>query len=66
MQIWFVSDGNGFQVVRFTGAFTALQKDLFKDGTEYANLDVVSLRRHEAFQLVGPVQHHVHFLRSRI
>jgi hypothetical protein len=29
MQIWFVSDGNGFQVVRFTDAFTALRKDLF-------------------------------------
>jgi hypothetical protein len=29
MQIWFVSDGNGFQVVRFTDAFMALHKDLF-------------------------------------
>jgi LVIVD repeat-containing protein len=29
MQIWFVSDGNGFQVVRFSDAFTAAHKDLF-------------------------------------
>jgi hypothetical protein len=29
MQIWLVSDGNGFQVVRFTDAFVALHKDLF-------------------------------------
>jgi hypothetical protein len=28
MQIWFVSDGNGFQVVRFSDAFTAAHKDL--------------------------------------
>jgi len=34
MQIWFVSDGNGFQVVRFTDAFTALRKDLFEDAAE--------------------------------
>jgi hypothetical protein len=33
-QIWFVSDGNGFQVVRFTDAFTALHKDLFKDAAD--------------------------------
>jgi hypothetical protein len=31
LQIWFVSDGNGFQVVRFTNAFAALNKDLFED-----------------------------------
>ena len=31
MQIWFVSDGNGFQVVRFSDAFTAAHKDLFDD-----------------------------------
>ena len=31
MQIWFVSDGNGFQVVRFSDAFAAAHKDLFDD-----------------------------------
>ena len=31
MQIWVVSDGNGFQVVRFSDAFTAAHKDLFDD-----------------------------------
>ena len=31
MQIWFVSDGNGFQVVHFSDAFTAAHKDLFDD-----------------------------------
>ena len=31
MQIWFVSDGNGFHVVRFTDAFMALHKELFQD-----------------------------------
>ncbi len=31
MQIWFVSDGNGLQVVRFSDAFTAAHKDLFDD-----------------------------------
>jgi hypothetical protein len=31
MQIWFVSDGNGFQAVRFSDAFTAAHKDLFDD-----------------------------------
>jgi hypothetical protein len=30
VQIWFVSDGNGFQAVRFTDAFVALHKDLFR------------------------------------
>jgi hypothetical protein len=30
LQIWFVSDGNGFQVVRFTDAFTAQHKELFQ------------------------------------
>ena len=29
MQVWFVSDGNGFQVVRFSDAFIAAHKDLF-------------------------------------
>jgi len=33
MQIWFVSDGNGFQVARFTDAFMALRKDLFGAAT---------------------------------
>ena len=28
LQIWFVSDGNGFQAVRFSDAFTAAHKDL--------------------------------------
>jgi len=31
MQIWFVSDNNGFQVVRFSDAFTAAHKNLFDD-----------------------------------
>ena len=30
MQIWFVSDGNGFQVVRFSDAFIAAHKELFQ------------------------------------
>jgi hypothetical protein len=30
-QIWFVSDGNGFQVVRFTDAFMAQHKELFQN-----------------------------------
>jgi hypothetical protein len=30
MQIWFVSDGNGFQVVRFSDAFMALHKELLQ------------------------------------
>jgi len=30
-QIWFVSDGNGFQVVRFSDAFTAAHKELFEN-----------------------------------
>jgi hypothetical protein len=34
MQIWFVSDGNGFQVVRFSDAFTAAHKDLFDDAAD--------------------------------
>ena len=34
MQIWFVSDGNGFQVVRFSDAFTAAHKDLFDDAAK--------------------------------
>jgi hypothetical protein len=31
MQIWFVSDGNGLQTVRFSDAFTAAHKDLFDE-----------------------------------
>jgi len=34
MQIWFVSDGNGFQVVRFSDAFTAAHKDLLVDAAD--------------------------------
>jgi hypothetical protein len=30
----FVSDGNGFQVVRFTDAFSALHQDLLEDAAE--------------------------------
>ncbi len=33
VQIWFVSDGNGFQVVRFTDGFAVRNKDLFVEGT---------------------------------
>jgi hypothetical protein len=32
LEIWTVSDGNGFQVLRFTDSFKALHKDLFEDG----------------------------------
>jgi hypothetical protein len=31
LEIWTVSDGNGFQVLRFTDNFKALHKDLFDD-----------------------------------
>ena len=31
LEIWTVSDGNGFQVLRFTDSFKALHKDLFED-----------------------------------
>jgi hypothetical protein len=31
LELWFVSDGNGFQVLRFTDRFKALHKDLFED-----------------------------------
>jgi hypothetical protein len=34
LQIWVVSDGNGFQVLRFTNTFKALQKDLFESSGE--------------------------------
>ncbi len=31
LEIWTVSDGNGFQILRFTDNFKALHKDLFND-----------------------------------
>jgi hypothetical protein len=31
LQLWTVSDGNGFQVLRFTDHFKAQYKDLFED-----------------------------------
>ena len=34
LQIWFVSNGNGFQIVRFTNAFEARNKELFEDSVE--------------------------------
>jgi hypothetical protein len=34
LELWFVSDGNGFQVLRFTDRFKALHKDLFEDAGE--------------------------------
>jgi hypothetical protein len=34
LQIWTVSDGNGFQVLRFTDSFKALHQDLFDDSGE--------------------------------
>ena len=34
LQIWFVSDGNGLQVVRFTDAFVALHKELFQTASD--------------------------------
>lgn len=34
LEIWTVSDGNGFQVLRFTKAFQAQHKDLFEDSGE--------------------------------
>ena len=34
LQMWFVSDGNGFQVVRFSNAFAALNKELLEDATK--------------------------------
>jgi hypothetical protein len=34
LQIWTVSDGNGFQVLRFTDSFKELHHDLFEDSGE--------------------------------
>jgi hypothetical protein len=34
LEIWTVSDGNGFQVLRFTDGFKALHHDLFEDSDE--------------------------------
>ena len=34
LELWFVSDGNGFQVLRFTDRFKALHKDLFEEAGE--------------------------------
>ena len=31
LQLWTVSDGNGFQALRFTDNFKARHKDLFED-----------------------------------
>src|SRR5438552_16703575 len=33
-QLWTVSDGNGFQILRFTENFKAQHKDLFQDADE--------------------------------
>lgn len=34
LQIWTVSDGNGFQVLRFTDRFKALHQELFEDSSK--------------------------------
>jgi len=34
LELWFVSDANGFQVLRFTDRFKALHRDLFEDAGE--------------------------------
>jgi len=34
LELWFVSDANGFQVLRFTDHFKARHKDLFEDANE--------------------------------
>lgn len=34
LQLWTVSDGNGFQVLRFTDNFKARHGDLFEDSGE--------------------------------
>jgi hypothetical protein len=34
LQLWTVSDGHGFQVLRFTDNFKAQHKDLFQDADE--------------------------------
>jgi hypothetical protein len=34
LELWTVSDGNGFQILRFTHNFKAQHKDLFQDAGE--------------------------------
>ena len=34
LQLWTVSDGNGFQILRFTDSFKEHKKDLFEDSGE--------------------------------
>jgi hypothetical protein len=34
VQLWFVSDGNGFQIVRFSDNFKAQYKELFEDSDD--------------------------------
>ncbi|TMH95118.1 MAG: hypothetical protein E6H44_02190 [Betaproteobacteria bacterium] len=34
LQLWTVSDGNGFQALRFTDNFKARHKDLFEDDSD--------------------------------
>jgi hypothetical protein len=34
LELWFVSDGNGFQILRFTDNFKARHKDLFEDDSD--------------------------------
>lgn len=34
LQLWTVSDGNGFQVLRFTNNFKERNRDLFEDSDE--------------------------------
>jgi hypothetical protein len=34
LQIWTVSDGNGFQVLRFTDSFKQSNRDLFEESVE--------------------------------
>jgi hypothetical protein len=31
LELWIVSDDNGFQILRFTDTFKTLHKDLFED-----------------------------------
>jgi len=34
LQLWTVSDGNGFQILRFTDNFKAQNRDLFEDSSQ--------------------------------
>ena len=34
LELWTVSDGNGFQILRFTDSFKEHKKDLFEDSGE--------------------------------